>query len=730
MKSLEKIVENLLDVLQECSSISQLDNPLFDEYRKTCHRILKDIDTKCLKIAVAGAIKSGKSTFINSLLGKDLVQRGAGVVTSITTRIRKGKKNRANLYFKSWDSVNLQLSKALESFPEKRPDLESDAGEFTQFDIRRKKDRAYLQTIFKTLTSDFPVTKKGIQPETLLIKHALHGFDRCKNLVKPDENSLLFESKSFNRYKEFISDPDNAFYIKDVCLEVYGKTIDPGVEIADCQGADSTDPGQLAHILNYIEASNLVIYCISSRTGLRHADIVFLNHIKQLGLLHNIIFINNCDFTEHENFEDLIKVEKSIIENLEFLEIKPQIFSLSSLYNLFKVRRTKLNKKDSIRFKLWQEEKKSIVHCDLQTREFQLFFQDVIDKKRYNFLISNHFNRLDNLIASLLDHTDLFLNLLSSDKEKEAKAVENLTALEKNTERLEPIVTNYIDRCLKDLKEQVHKSVQAAFLGGRKTVLNDLLNFVNNRVVFDVEQYKTTTRESFNQILYLMFQDFKRQLDLYVIENVKPEFKKFINLQEKEITSYFQSLFNSFQIDLTKDTPFFQMENTPGVTIQYDAWMTMETIRKILNLKLPLTIFDARYTSKIKANVFTDFSIHTLSGILFSLFRKNRMFSFSPGLNKAAEKIKKENMKLIKIQYKQIYINLENEYFIPLIEALSRDFKEKTDEYFTSYHSYRKEVQHVFSLKQSEKETQRLKIHAVQREISEIADSIALTAEF
>jgi hypothetical protein len=333
--AIAKIINNTLNILQECKTIPQMYDNFFDNYQKTCHRILEDIHSKRLKIAVAGAIKSGKSTFINSLVGKDLVQRGAGVVTSITTRIRKGKKNRANIYFKSWDTINLQLQSALALFPDSTGHDKFSSNGFSDFDIRRKKDRKALKTIFKILNSDFPVSKNGIQPETLLIKHALKGFDTCNDFVKSDETSLGFESKEFDKYKTFTSDPDKAFYIKDVCLDVYGKIIDPNIEIADCQGADSIDPGQLSLILNYLESSNLIIYCISSRTGLRQADIIFLNQIKNLGLLDNIIFINNCDFSEHENFNDLLKIEASIKDNLEWLEIKPRVFSLSSLYNFF-----------------------------------------------------------------------------------------------------------------------------------------------------------------------------------------------------------------------------------------------------------------------------------------------------------------------------------------------------------------------------------------------------------
>jgi len=726
INSLEKIIDNTLTLLQKCEKIPQMYDSSFDEYKKSCHRILEDIHSNRLKIAVAGAIKSGKSTFINSLVGKDLVKRGAGVVTSITTRIRKGKKNRANIYFKSWDAINFQLQKALELFPDDGTGLEFQTDDFTDFDIRRKKDRDSLKKILKILTCDFPVTKEGIQPETLLIKHAIQGFDTCKELVQADETCLTFESREFDKYKIFTSDPDKAFYIKDACLEVYGKIIDPDIEIADCQGADSIDPDQFGQILNYLESSNLIIYCISSRTGLRQADIIFLNQIKNLGLLDNIIFINNCDFSEHENFDDLVKVEKNIKENFEFLDINPKIFSLSSLYNLFQQCKSKLNNKDLIRLKLWQEERKIIKYCDLQSKEFNLFFKEAIDKNRSDYFFSNHFNRMATIMSHLEQHTKIFLGLLSSDKKNEKKTVKTLDDLEKNATRLETIVKKSIDNCVKDLKERIHLNLENAFMRKHKGLLNNTLYYINNVSSLDVEQYKTTTNESFNQILYLMFQDFKRKLDLYVLENVKPEFKRFIKAQEEELISYFHSLFDSFQIDLIKDTDISNsFENLPDPAIQYNGLVSLEKIKKILGIQMPATVFEAKYTSKIRANVLTGFGFNTLSGILSILFKQHRVFSFSPGLKKAGVKIKQENLKLVKTQFKQYYINLETDYFIPLIEAVTRDFKEQISERFALYHSYKSEAEQIFSLKQSEKEDQKRKIKLIQKQIQQQIDEIA-----
>ena len=53
----------------------------------------------------------------------------------------------------------------------------------------------------------------------------------------------------------------------------------------------------------------------------------------------------------------------------------------------------------------------------------------------------------------------------------------------------------------------------------------------------------------FKQILYMMFQDFKRKLDLFILEQVTPELKQLVCIQEERIESYFKSLLDSYRID-------------------------------------------------------------------------------------------------------------------------------------------------------------------------------------
>ena len=64
------IVKQTLSVIDMMEDISPGDTSFLDVYRKNCHQIPEAIQSGLIRIAVVGVIKSGKSTFINSLTGK------------------------------------------------------------------------------------------------------------------------------------------------------------------------------------------------------------------------------------------------------------------------------------------------------------------------------------------------------------------------------------------------------------------------------------------------------------------------------------------------------------------------------------------------------------------------------------------------------------------------------------------------------------------------------------
>ena len=94
-----RINQDVSSLILKANSVPAISTDLFSGWGKICDAFGEDVSRDIVRVAVVGPIKSGKSTFINSILGRDYLKRGAGVITSIVTRIRSGPSLRANLFF-------------------------------------------------------------------------------------------------------------------------------------------------------------------------------------------------------------------------------------------------------------------------------------------------------------------------------------------------------------------------------------------------------------------------------------------------------------------------------------------------------------------------------------------------------------------------------------------------------------------------------------------------------
>jgi GTPase SAR1 family protein len=332
------INKDLHSLVNKGKKIPEMSDSSFAIWEKTCQSTEKQLSEEILHVAVVGAVKSGKSTFTNLLFKGDYVKRGAGIVTSIVTRVRQGQSLEATLCFKSWDEVNQDIDQALRLLP-----LVNENPENNPFDIRDEKNRLNLERSLQALGPDALVTDGFRNANSVLLSSYLKGYDRVKSFVSSKPHDHRFRNGEFSKHLPFVGEDALAVYLKDVELEINTGDLASDIEIADCQGSDSPNPLHLAMIQDYLLFTHLIVYVVSSRTGLRQADIRFLTIIKKMGLLENIVFVVNCDFSEHETIASLNKLVTRIKEEISLIKTDPEIYCFSSLYHLFKLLKNPLS---------------------------------------------------------------------------------------------------------------------------------------------------------------------------------------------------------------------------------------------------------------------------------------------------------------------------------------------------------------------------------------------------
>ncbi len=197
-EDLQQLASDMSTYLGSASELQGVGVAPFKEWETICQAIKKQLDEEIVRVAVVGAIKSGKSTFVNSLFKADYLNRGAGVVTSIVTRVRQGPYLKAKLYFKSWDDVNEEISGALTLFPAHAWESEE-----TQFDIRREGDRRALTTALQNIQSNLLLTNGIRNTNSILIDSYLKGYDLVKDIITSDHLSKVYEDDLFGEQKMF-----------------------------------------------------------------------------------------------------------------------------------------------------------------------------------------------------------------------------------------------------------------------------------------------------------------------------------------------------------------------------------------------------------------------------------------------------------------------------------------------------------------------------------------------
>jgi hypothetical protein len=142
-------------------------------------------------------------------------------------------------------------------------------------------------------------------PGSVLMASYLNGYDRVAASCPGRSCHRRFRERPVPLHRDFVGDDAMAVYLKDVLLEIDTPGIGEGVEIADCQGSDSPNPLHLAMIQDYLMHGPSHGLCHQQPHGAPSGGHPVFDHDTQNGNPGTVVFVVNCDFSEHESLQDL-----------------------------------------------------------------------------------------------------------------------------------------------------------------------------------------------------------------------------------------------------------------------------------------------------------------------------------------------------------------------------------------------------------------------------------------
>lgn len=682
--------KDLVSLLSTGKSISGIPERSFDNWEATCNTLYDQLSEEVLRIAVVGSIKSGKSTFLNALFKDDYLKRGAGVVTSIVTRVRGGRKPTAKLLFKTVDEINEEIAEAIALLPADSGFSNGDA-----FNIREDRHRAELNNLIEALPTEHLITRGTRNLNTVLLRCYLNGFDSMQDLLFSGSLEKEFKKKEFQKHWDFVGNDAHAIYLKDIVLEVGGKDLARDTEFADCQGSDSANPLHLALIQEYIQLSHLIIYLISSRTGLREADIKFLSIIKKMGILDNVMFVVNCDMSEHETLEDLQSVSGNVAEDLHLFKSDPKVYVFSALLDLFKSIESKLPEKDVLRLAQWNSQKEIASFCDNESLRFQTDLSQRLNQKRAKLLLKNQVERHGVVLSGMSNWININRELFSRDEKEAEKIIQGITQQQKKMVQIKKVVEATGAGAVPKIKDELKNDSNRFFDADSGESIGNLIDFIRNYSA-DSKYYKQNSKESgFMTSVSLVFQEFKRALDRKMADSVYPDVVSFVFKSEKKVEAYFKSIFEPYEslvdgalADLEKVLNEFDIKNNIARGEQRPELPTLDELKETSKLKLPPLVAIMRYSAKIKTEAIVRLGYYAVVKGVTNIFKKGNPVddgTYFKALQSSVEQMKQLTEKTVLYQCKDYRENLKFKYLFKLVDLVAQKLTETLTGRFQAY---------------------------------------------
>jgi hypothetical protein len=544
-------VGHLTEMAQEWSRLFPQAASQGEHWLKVLSQVQAHAAEDISRLAVVGAVKSGKSTMINALVGQDLLKRGAGILTAMVTRVQPGKPG-AVLKFKDWSEINGEIHRALGLLPNPRL-LERTS----PLDLKLKEDRELLAQVLAEAKSADLWSEGSLDQNYQLLRSYLEGYDLLKDLL-PESGVLSLAAPDLARHRELVTREATAVFLKDVLLTIPIPWAAAGVELGDCQGSDSPIPQHLAQVLGYLVKSDLVLYVVSSRVGLRQADFQFLAELKRMGLIPYILTLLNLDLGEHGSLSEVVRTKHRLIQELSAWHPDPPLYAFSALKVLLDRRLARGESPDPREAALsavWATDQESAGFSDQEFAHFEKDLREAVSDLRTRRLTGGSLSQVQMVARGLREQLELTQDLLTK----------GLTAFKEMEERLEAR-----RRPLKATMETLRETLEGAghrlkkALRGRVDGMLDrhsgpagvaVKEFIQNFAPDWDRLFPPESTVLFRPALYQLFQEFAKDLAHFVTAEVNISLVEFIRSQEEwlrqELAHLWEPLFLALQEALT-----------------------------------------------------------------------------------------------------------------------------------------------------------------------------------
>ncbi|MGD8944470.1 MAG: hypothetical protein PVJ37_14465, partial [Desulfobacterales bacterium] len=572
---------------------------------------------------------------------------------------------------------NAEMEQALVLFPT----LEwrrTDSG----LDIRKAEEREQIKKALTLLSPDQLISHDTRNINNVLLSSYIKGYDRVYDIISDKNTTRQYDAKSFAKHKNYVGDENLAVYLKDVELAIPSDAFTTNVEIADCQGSDSSNPMHLSMIQDYLLLTHMIVYVISSRTGLRQADIQFLSIINKMGILDNILFVVNCDFSEHESMHELQALVNKVKEELALIKPDPEVYTFSALFNLFSSPHLTLSEKDQLRMQQWQTEAELTDFSNQETVQFKSTLDSKLGNTRGAVLLKNHLERLSVVLSGMENWIGINQDILARDSDSAQELIQRLMEHQDRVDQMKTVLRTTISGAVSKIKKRLNLDVNRFFDVRSGDIFSKITQFV--------KEYKGLTQPvdgkadlpGVSKTIYQGYQEFKQSLNKFMTEDINPEIVRFVKAQENEIGTYFETILQPYHGALADAyDEYMRMMNKLGVSMNNETQLKMELPNLKAQLeqsgpKPPKLVTTTQYSAKIKTAALLRLGVYSLQQNIKKLLKQpthKQSDVVQKALSGGTLQMKRDTMRSIVEQLKDYRENLKFAFLFKLIENFAEN---------------------------------------------------------
>jgi hypothetical protein len=438
----------------------------------------------------------------------------------------------------------------------------------------------------------------------------------------------------------------------------------------------------LSMIQDYLLLTHMIVYVISSRTGLRQADIQFLSIIKKMGILDNILFVINCDFSEHESMRELEALVNKVKEELALIKPDPAVYTFSALFNLFSSPNLTLSEKDQLRMQQWRAEAELTEFSNQETIQFRATLDSKLGNTRGAVLLKNHLERLSVIVSGMENWIGINQDILARDSDSAQELIQRLMEHQDRVDQMKTVLRTTISGAVSKIKKRLNLDVNRFFDVRSGDIFSKITQFV--------KEYKGLTQPvdgkadlpGVSKTIYQGYQEFKQSLNKFMTEDINPEIVRFVKAQENEIGTYFETILQPYHGALADAyDEYMRMMNKLGVSMNNETQLKMELPNLKAQLeqsgpKPPKLVTTTQYSAKIKTAALLRLGVYSLQQNIKKLLKQpthKQSDVVQKALSGGTLQMKRDTMRSIVEQLKDYRENLKFAFLFKLIENFAEN---------------------------------------------------------